>query len=226
MTQTIIELRNVTKKYYLGESVVHALRGVSLKIKRGSYSAILGPSGCGKSTLLHLMGLLDKPSSGQVILNSSIKVNDLSEKELARIRRTSIGFVFQQFFLNPMLTVLENVELPMMLAGVNERERVERAKELLSQVGLSRRAYHMPNQLSGGERQRVAIARALANKPSLILADEPTGNLDSKTGVEIMKMFEKLNEQGNTIVLVTHDLNLARRASKIIKMLDGRIIKK
>lgn len=220
----VVELKNAEKEYTLGKTKVHALQGVSLKVKKGEFISILGPSGCGKSTMLHLMGLLDKPTRGEVIFNGKTNITNVSDEELSRIRRVNIGFIFQQFFLSPNLTVAENVELPMVFENISEQERIKKSKKLLKSVGLGHRLNHMPHQLSGGERQRVAIARALANNPSVILADEPTGNLDSKTGKMIMELFNDLNKKGNTIVLVTHDEYLAKNAQKIIKMLDGRII--
>lgn len=222
---TVVELRDAKKEYTLGKTKVHALRGVSLKVKKGEFISILGPSGCGKSTMLHLMGLLDRPTGGEVIFNQKIKITDVADAEISRIRRLNIGFIFQQFFLSPNLTVAENVELPMVFENIEEPERIIKSKKLLESVGLGHRLNHMPYQLSGGERQRVAIARALANDPSVILADEPTGNLDSTTGKKIMELFNELHKKGNTIILVTHDDYLAKGAQKVIKMLDGRIIK-
>jgi len=222
--ETILEFKDVSRFYELGDSLVKAVNNINLKIKKGDLIAILGPSGCGKSTTLHLMGLLDKPTKGKIFLDG-INVVELNDEEISKIRNKKIGFVFQQFFLTPTLNVMENIELPMIIKGVNEKERKKRAKELAKMVGLEHRLMHMPQQLSGGERQRVAIARALANNPSIILADEPTGNLDSKTGKEIIDLFIKLWKKGNTFVFVTHDLNIAKYAKKIIRMLDGEIIK-
>ncbi|MEM5853095.1 MAG: ABC transporter ATP-binding protein [Candidatus Aenigmatarchaeota archaeon] len=219
-----VELKNVSKIYKMDEVEVVALKDVNLKIMEKEFVAIIGPSGSGKSTLLHLIGLLDKPTSGKVFLDG-IDTSKLKDKQLARLRGEKIGFVFQFFNLYPTLTALENVELPMIIAEKNKKESEKRAIELLKKVGLEKRADHLPSQLSGGERQRVAIARALANDPALILADEPTGNLDSKSGEEIMKIFDKLKEDGKTIVMVTHEMNIARYAERIIYLKDGRIIK-
>lgn len=221
----VIELKNVSKVYKMDEVEVTALRDVNLEIKEGEFVAVVGPSGSGKSTLLHLIGLLDKPTSGKIYLDG-IETSKLNDKQLARLRGRKIGFVFQFFNLYPTLTALENVELPMMIAERNKKESEKNAMELLKKVGLEKRAYHLPSQLSGGERQRVAIARALANDPALILADEPTGNLDSKSGEEIMKIFDKLQEEeGKTIVMVTHEMNIAKYAERIIYLKDGKIIK-
>ncbi|MEM5773149.1 MAG: ABC transporter ATP-binding protein [Candidatus Aenigmatarchaeota archaeon] len=220
----VVELRKVSKVYKMDEVEVTALKDIDLKIMEKEFVAIIGPSGSGKSTLLHLIGLLDKPTSGKIFLDS-VDTSKLKDKQLARLRGRKIGFVFQFFNLYPTLTALENVELPMMIAEKDKRESEKRAIELLKKVGLEKRAYHLPSQLSGGERQRVAIARALANDPALILADEPTGNLDSKSGEEVMKIFDKLQEEGKTIVMVTHEMNIARYAERIIYLRDGRIIK-
>ncbi|MEM7826376.1 MAG: ABC transporter ATP-binding protein [Candidatus Aenigmatarchaeota archaeon] len=220
----IIELKNVSKIYKMDEVEVTALRDVNLKIREKEFVAVVGPSGSGKSTLLHLMGLLDKPTSGKIFLEG-IDTSKLKDKQLARLRGRKIGFVFQFFNLYPTLTALENVQLPMIIAEKDKRESEKRAFELLKKVGLEKRANHLPSQLSGGERQRVAIARALANNPSLILADEPTGNLDSKSGEEVMKILDKLQEEGKTIVMVTHEMNIAKYAERTIYLKDGRIIK-
>ncbi|MEM5836382.1 MAG: ABC transporter ATP-binding protein [Candidatus Aenigmatarchaeota archaeon] len=220
----VVELRKVSKVYKMDEVEVTALKDVDLKIIEKEFVAIIGPSGSGKSTLLHLIGLLDKPTSGKIFLDG-VDTSKLKDKQLARLRGRKIGFVFQFFNLYPTLTALENVELPMMIAEKDKRESEKRAIELLKKVGLEKRANHLPSQLSGGERQRVAIARALANDPALILADEPTGNLDSKSGEEVMKIFNKLQEEGKTIVMVTHEMNIARYAERIIYLRDGRIIK-
>ncbi len=220
----VLELKNVKRYYKMGDSIVKAVNGIDLCIKRKSLIAILGPSGCGKSTMLHLMGLLDKPTQGKIFLEGK-NIVELDDEKISKIRNEKIGFVFQQFFLSPTLNVEENIELPMIIKGVSEIKRKKRAKELAKMVGLEHRLKHMPQQLSGGERQRVAIARALANNPSLILADEPTGNLDSKTGKEIIDLFIKLWKKGNTLVFVTHDLNIAKYAKKIIRVLDGKILK-
>lgn len=221
----LIEFQNVSKIYRLGETEVQALKNISLKIEKGEAVAVIGPSGCGKSTLLHLMGCLDKPSSGKIFIEGR-DVSKLSDNELAKIRREKIGFVFQFFHLIPTLNSLENVALPMTFAGVNEKERIRRAKELLKLVGLEKRIYHKKSELSGGEIQRVAIARALANNPEIILADEPTGNLDSKSGREIMDYLLKLNEERNvTLVVVTHNLAMVKYFGRKIYLKDGKIIK-
>lgn len=221
--EIVVKLENVKKIYKLGETEINALNGVSLEIKKNEFVSIMGPSGCGKSTMLHIIGCLDVPTSGKLMINNK-DISKLSDDELAEIRNKEIGFVFQFYYLQENLTSIENVELPMIFAGMNEDERKKRAVELLKIVGLEKRMYSYPRQLSGGERQRIAIARALANNPSLILADEPTGNLDSKSGEEIMKLFKKLNSLGNTIVVVTHDKVIASHTSRIIKLKDGKII--
>jgi len=223
MSNKIIELKDVKKIYQMEEVEVKALNNVDLEIIKNEFVAIMGPSGSGKSTLLHMIGCLDRPSSGKVFLNGT-DISKLNDSELARLRGKEIGFVFQTFNLYPTLTALENVELPMMIIEKDKKERKERAMELLKTVGLEERAEHLPSQLSGGERQRVAIARALANDPNLILADEPTGNLDSKSGYEIMKIFVKLNEKGKTIVVVTHEQYIASHAKNIVKIKDGKIL--
>jgi putative ABC transport system ATP-binding protein len=223
--QTLVELKNVSKVYKMEKVEVLALRRVNMKIKKGEFAAVIGPSGSGKSTLLHMIGCLDRPTKGEVILDG-IDVSKLSDNELSRIRAEKIGFVFQFFNLYPTLTALENVELPMMIVEKNKSERKKRARELLKIVGMEKRAEHLPSQLSGGERQRVAIARALANDPPLILADEPTGNLDSKSGKEIVTLLDKLQEEeGKTIVMVTHILDIAKFAERLIYLKDGEIIK-
>ncbi len=221
----IIEIEDVWKTYHMGDVEVHALRGLNLKIKRGEFVAIQGPSGSGKSTSMFIVGCLDLPSKGKVYLNGH-DISKLHESDLAQIRGRTIGFVFQQFNLLPRLTALENVELPMIFQGVSPAKRLNRAKELLTLVGLEKRMNHRPSQLSGGEMQRVAIARALLNNPDVVLADEPTGNLDSKTGEEIMKFFRSLHEKENkTIVMVTHDKNIAKQADRIIFLKDGQALK-
>lgn len=197
-----------------------ALNGVDLKIEKGEYVALMGPSGSGKSTLMNILGCLDSPSSGTYLLNEKY-VSERSESELAEIRNKEIGFVFQSFNLLPRQSALENVQLPLVYAGIKKADRIVRAEEVLGQVGLSDRMTHKPNELSGGQRQRVAIARALVNRPSIILADEPTGNLDSKTSVEIMELFEAIHQAGNTIILVTHEEDIARRAKRIVRLRDG-----
>jgi putative ABC transport system ATP-binding protein len=220
----LIETDNLWKTYIMGTEEIHALRGVSIGIERGEYVAIMGPSGSGKSTLMNLIGCLDTPSQGTYSLNGK-QVGQMNDDELARIRNEEIGFVFQTFNLLPRATALHNVELPLIYAGVHAKTRVERAKTALDKVELGDRMTHRPNQLSGGQRQRVAIARALVNNPSILLADEPTGNLDSKTGIEIMALFAKLHEAGNTIVLVTHEPDVAAHAHRAIHIRDGQVEK-
>ncbi len=219
----IISTEDLWKTYDMGsEQQVHALRGVNIRIQRGEYVAIMGPSGSGKSTLMNLIGCLDTPSKGNYWLNGQL-VSELDDDELARIRNKEIGFVFQTFNLLARATSLHNVELPLIYAGVPAEERMERARQSLTAVGMGDRMNHKPNELSGGQRQRVAIARALVNNPSIILADEPTGNLDSQTGVEIMALFDNLHEQGNNIVLVTHEHDIAEYAHRIIHIRDGQV---
>ena len=220
----LIETRDLWKTYVMGSEEIHALRGVSVQIERGEYVAIMGPSGSGKSTLMNLIGCLDTPSKGTYLLNGK-EVSQMNDNELARIRNEEIGFVFQTFNLLPRATALHNVELPLVYAGVPAKERVDRAKLALDKVELTTRMMHRPNELSGGQRQRVAIARALVNNPSILLADEPTGNLDSKTGQEIMALFARLHQAGNTIVLVTHEPDVAAFAHRIIHIRDGRVEK-
>ena len=220
--QTIIELKNVEKHYWMGESVVKALAGIDVQINRGDFVVIVGPSGSGKSTMMNMVGALDLPTRGQIFLDNQ-DIASLEESELAQIRGNKIGFVFQTFNLIPTLNVLENIALPMTFQGVARGERIERAKKVIESVNLTHRIEHLPSELSGGERQRVAIGRALANEPDVILADEPTGNLDSKTGKEIMALFKDLNKLGKTIILVTHDLDLIKYGNKIIKIRDGKI---
>jgi len=218
----LIETRDLWKTYQMGDEQIHALRGVSLQINRGEYVAIMGPSGSGKSTLMNLIGCLDTPTKGTYLLNDK-EVSLMNDNELARIRNEEIGFVFQTFNLLPRATALHNVELPLVYAGIAKRDRLERAKLALDRVELTSRMSHRPNELSGGQRQRVAIARALVNNPSILLADEPTGNLDSKTGVEIMALFDRLHEAGNTIVLVTHEPEIASHAHRTIAIRDGGV---
>jgi putative ABC transport system ATP-binding protein len=221
--ECIICTDDLWKTYDMGsEQQVHALRGVSIRIRRNEYVAIMGPSGSGKSTLMNLIGCLDTPSKGNYWLNGQL-VSELDDDQLARIRNKEIGFVFQTFNLLPRATSLHNVELPLIYAGIPSEERIERAKKVLASVGMESRMNHKPNELSGGQRQRVAIARALVNDPSIILADEPTGNLDSQTGIEIMALFDRLHDQGNTIVLVTHEHDIAEYAHRVIHIRDGRV---
>jgi putative ABC transport system ATP-binding protein len=218
----LIETRDLWKTYQMGDEEIHALRGVSIEIERGEYVAIMGPSGSGKSTLMNLIGCLDTPSQGTYLLNDK-EVSQMNDNELARIRNEEIGFVFQTFNLLPRASALHNVELPLVYAGVPKKERLERATTALEKVELAHRMHHKPNELSGGQRQRVAIARALVNNPSILLADEPTGNLDSKTGVEIMGLFARLHQGGNTIVLVTHEPDVAAYAHRAIHIRDGQV---
>lgn len=220
MADTLIQARSLGKEFSLGESTVHALRNVSLDIASGEFVAIMGPSGSGKSTLMHLLGLLNRPSSGQYLF-AGREVGGLNADEQAGIRNRSIGFVFQAYNLLPRATALENVELPLLYSGVGGTERRRRATSALELVGLEQRQHHVPQQLSGGEQQRVAIARAVVNDPRLVLADEPTGALDSRTGIEILALFQRLNRAGMTIVFVTHDLQVARHAHRIVTMRDG-----
>ena len=220
----LIETRDLWKTYVMGEEEIHALRGVSIQIERGEYVAIMGPSGSGKSTLMNLIGCLDTPSKGSYLLNGK-QVGEMNDNELARIRNQEIGFVFQTFNLLPRASALQNVELPLVYAGIPSRDRQKLAKSAIDRVELTSRMTHKPNELSGGQRQRVAIARALVNNPSILLADEPTGNLDSKTGAEIMALFAKLHEAGNTIVLVTHEADIAAFAHRTISVRDGQVEK-
>jgi len=222
-TRALIQLEQIAKTYDSGENAVQALRGVDVAIQGGEFVAIIGPSGSGKSTLMHILGCLDTPSSGKYWLDGE-DVAELSSRALARIRNQKIGFVFQTFNLLPRATILKNVELPLLYAGMSRGDRRDRAFEALKRVGLDTRSKHRPNELSGGQRQRVAIARALVNNPSLILADEPTGNLDSKTGSDIIRIFEELAGSGETIVLVTHDPAIAARTQRRIKIVDGQIV--
>jgi len=220
--QALIQTEDLWKTYEMGSTEVHALQGISFSIQRNEYVAIMGPSGSGKSTLMNLIGCLDTPTKGRYWLNGKL-VSEMDDDELARIRNQEIGFVFQTFNLLARATALHNVELPLIYSGIGSKERSERAKMALAMVELSDRMHHKPNELSGGQRQRVAIARALVNHPSIILADEPTGNLDSQTGVEIMKLFDKLQAEGNTIILVTHERDIAAYAHRSISIRDGKI---
>ena len=222
MANPLIKITNIKRNFVLGNEIVYVLKGIDLEINKGEYVALMGPSGSGKSTLMNLLGCLDTPTSGSYILNGK-DVSQMKDDELAGIRNKEIGFVFQTFNLLPRTTALDNVALPMIYAGHSKSERIVRATEVLKQVNLEDRMDHQPNQLSGGQRQRVAIARALVNKPSIILADEPTGNLDSKTSVEIMKLFGDIHANGNTVILVTHEEDIAAYAHRVIRLRDGLI---
>ena len=222
MAESLISITNIKRDFPLGNEIVYVLKGIDLEIKKGEYVSLMGPSGSGKSTLMNILGCLDTPTSGTYILNGK-HVSEMQDDELAGIRNKEIGFVFQTFNLMPRTTALDNVALPMVYAGYSKSERIERASDVLKQVGLDDRMDHKPNQLSGGQRQRVAVARALVNKPSIILADEPTGNLDSKTSVEIMNLFNEIHANGNTVILVTHEEEIAAYAHRIIRLRDGII---
>lgn len=222
MSNSLINITNIKRDFQLGTETINVLKGIDLQINKGEYVALMGPSGSGKSTLMNLLGCLDTPTSGTYILNGK-DVSQMDDDELAEIRNKEIGFVFQTFNLLPRTTALDNVALPMIYAGYSKSERNARATEVLTQVGLNDRMDHQPNQLSGGQRQRVAVARALVNKPSIILADEPTGNLDSKTSVEIMKLFGDIHANGNTVILVTHEEDIAQYAHRVIRLRDGLI---
>jgi len=222
MADSLIKITNIKRDFPLGNEIVYVLKGIDLEINKGEYVALMGPSGSGKSTLMNILGCLDTPTSGTYILNGK-HVSEMQDDELAGIRNKEIGFVFQTFNLMPRTTALDNVALPMVYAGFSKSERIERATEVLTQVGLDDRMDHKPNQLSGGQRQRVAVARALVNRPSIILADEPTGNLDSKTSVEIMNLFNEIHTNGNTVILVTHEEEIAAYAHRIIRLRDGII---
>ena len=222
MSKKVIEIRNIIRNFPLGQEIVKVLKGIDLDIDRGEYVAFMGPSGSGKSTLMNLLGCLDTPTGGSYILNGK-DVSKMTDSELAEVRNKEIGFVFQTFNLLPRTTALDNVALPMIYAGASKADRKKRAEEVLTNVGLGDRMDHKPNQLSGGQRQRVAVGRALVNKPSIILADEPTGSLDSKTSVEIMNLFDEIHAAGNTVILVTHEEDIAEHAHRIIRLRDGII---
>jgi len=222
MNDTIIILENIQKSYFMGNQAIPVLKGITLDIFKNEYVALMGPSGSGKSTLMNILGCLDSPTGGKYILNSK-DVSKMPDDDLAEVRNTEIGFVFQQFNLLPRLSAAENVALPLIYAGVSKKERIERAMEALKKVGLEDRSHHKSNELSGGQIQRVAIARALVNNPSLLLADEPTGNLDSKTSVEVMEIFGKIRDAGNTVVLVTHEEDIARYAHRVVRLRDGLV---
>jgi putative ABC transport system ATP-binding protein len=219
---SIIHLEDIHKSYFMGRQAINVLKGISLDIRRNEYVALMGPSGSGKSTLMNILGCLDSPTSGTYILNGN-DVSKMPDNDLAEVRNQEIGFVFQQFNLLPRLSALENVALPLVYAGLPRRQRIEQAMEVVKKVGLEDRSHHRPNELSGGQCQRVAIARAMVNNPSIILADEPTGNLDSKTSVEIMDLFNKIHDSGNTVVLVTHEEDIALYAKRVIRLRDGII---
>ncbi len=222
MQKELITIKDIGRKYVIGTEVIHALKSVSLTIKKGEFVALMGPSGSGKSTLMNILGCLDTPTNGQYVLNG-IDVSRMSDNELAEVRNKEIGFVFQTFNLLPRSTSLDNVALPLIYAGASKKERDERAQKALENVGLGNRVTHKPNELSGGQRQRVAVARALINDPSIILADEPTGNLDTKTSIEIMGLLEEIHSKGNTIILVTHEEDIAQHAHRIVRMRDGLV---
>ncbi|MFN7275395.1 MAG: ABC transporter ATP-binding protein [Bacteroidota bacterium] len=221
-TTAIIQLEKIEKSYYMGNHTIPVLKGISMEIQRNEYVALMGPSGSGKSTLMNILGCLDSPTGGKYILNSQ-DVSQMSDDELAQVRNNEIGFVFQQFNLLPRLSAAENVALPLVYAGVSKKERMERALEALRKVGLADRSHHKSNELSGGQIQRVAIARALVNNPSILLADEPTGNLDSKTSVEVMELFANIHAAGNTVVLVTHEEDIAAYAHRVVRLRDGLV---
>jgi putative ABC transport system ATP-binding protein len=222
MSNAIIHLENIQKSYFMGNQAIPVLKGITLDILKNEYVALMGPSGSGKSTLMNILGCLDTPTGGKYILNNN-DVSKMADDALAEVRNTEIGFVFQQFNLLPRLSAAENVALPLVYAGVSKKERLERALEALKKVGLEDRSHHKSNELSGGQIQRVAIARALVNNPSILLADEPTGNLDSKTGIEVMEIFGKIQAAGNTVVLVTHEEDIAHYAKRIVRLRDGLI---
>lgn len=221
-TDSLIHIKDIGRKYVIGAEIIHALKSVTLQINKGEFVALMGPSGSGKSTLMNILGCLDTPTRGEYVLNG-INVSEMTDDELAEVRNKEIGFVFQTFNLLPRSTSLDNVALPLVYAGHSKKQRNERAQQVLENVGLGNRVDHKPNELSGGQRQRVAIARALVNNPSIILADEPTGNLDTKTSVEIMGLLEEIHSRGNTIILVTHEEDIAQHAHRIVRLRDGLI---
>lgn len=220
--ESVIRLEEIRKSYFMGKNAIEVLKGITLNIDRNDYVALMGPSGSGKSTLMNILGCLDSPTSGTYILNN-IDVSTMADNDLAEVRNKEIGFVFQQFNLLPRLTALENVALPLLYAGIPRKQRIEMAMDVIQKVDLEARSHHKPNELSGGQCQRVAIARALVNNPSIILADEPTGNLDTKTSYEIMNIFSKIHEDGNTVVLVTHEEDISKFAQRVIRLRDGLI---
>lgn len=224
MAEAVIDISHIKKAYQMGREIIYALKDVSLRINRNEYVALMGPSGSGKSTLMNILGCLDTPTSGTYVLNGK-EVSHMTDDELAAVRNKEIGFIFQTFNLLPRLTSLENVALPMVYAGVSKQERTQKAEHVMELVGLKDRMHHKPNELSGGQRQRVAIARALVNNPSIILADEPTGNLDTKTSYEIMQIFEDINNNGNSVIIVTHEEDIAKHTKRIIRLRDGLIEK-
>lgn len=222
MSEVFFSMKDIIKTYFLADEDVPVLRGINLEIRKGEYLSVLGPSGSGKSTLMNIIGCLDTPTSGEYVLHG-LTIEDLDERELAHIRSQEIGFIFQNSELLSKLDALKNVELPLIYAGIRPRERRRRAEEMLERVGLSDRMHHRPNQLSGGQQQRVAIARALVTNPSLLLADEPTGALDQKTGRQIMDLFQAINDDGHTVIMITHDMNIAKRARRIVNIIDGNL---
>lgn len=222
MSEQILNMSRITKTYYMGGEEQVVLNNINLTVNKGDFVAVLGPSGSGKSTLMNIIGCLDSPTSGDYILSNQ-KVDELDEKELAVIRNREVGFVFQQFQLLPRLSAMQNVELPLVYAGVTEKKRKQRAREMLERVGLGDKLHNRPNQLSGGQQQRVAIARAMVTEPTILLADEPTGALDQKTGHQIMELFHELHEEGKTIIMITHDIEIAKNASRVIHILDGKL---
>ena len=220
--KVILTMKNIVKEYKMGDETSVVLKGIDLEVREGEFLAVLGPSGSGKSTLMNIIGCLDTPTSGEYFL-SGRHIANLDEKELAHIRSKEIGFIFQSFHLLQRQTALENVELPLIYAGLSQKQREERAKKMLVRVGLEEKLYHYPNQMSGGQQQRVAIARAIATDPTILLADEPTGALDQKTGAQVMEIFNELNAEGRTIIMITHDINIARHAKRVVRILDGNI---